>query len=149
MKTVPRKKRIEEINPASLTEPTFSEIDWKDFIRGIELFNSGKFWHAHEAWEQVWRRHDEDSRLFLQGIIQMAAAYHLLVEKRRLTGAISNFNKALPRLRLFDPKFLGIDVAVLIHAIEEAKRKAQQLEENALNQFNIDLVPKIELQRSK
>jgi predicted metal-dependent hydrolase len=72
------RKSVDEIDPTKLRELTFTNQDWEDFNRGIQLFNAGKFWHAHEAWEQVWRRHHEDSRLFMQGLIQMAAAFHLL-----------------------------------------------------------------------
>ena len=95
---LPRKRSVEDVDRTKLTEPTFTDEDWEDFNRGIQLFNAGKFWHAHEAWEQVWRRHHEESRLFIQGLIQMAAAFHLMIEKRRLTGALSNFEKAFNQL---------------------------------------------------
>ena len=25
------------------------------FIEGCELFDDGKFWHAHESWEDLWK----------------------------------------------------------------------------------------------
>lgn len=44
--------------------------------RGLELFNTGAYWEAHEAWEEPWRAAPRDSveRLALQGLIQLAAA---------------------------------------------------------------------------
>jgi hypothetical protein len=122
------KKTVSEIDPTKLRELALTKQDWRDFNRGIGLFNEGKFWHAHEAREQVWRRHLEDSRLFIQGLIQMAAGFHLLIAKRRYSGATSNFNKALVRLRLFELTFLDLPVTSFIEAIERAKDEIQRLE---------------------
>jgi predicted metal-dependent hydrolase len=53
-------------------------LDWTSdgFRRGAELWNRGRFWEAHEAWEAPWRaagRHTAAGR-FLQGLILLAAA---------------------------------------------------------------------------
>src|SRR3981081_2459548 len=41
---------------------------------GIDLFNSGRYWEAHEAWEEVWMpdRKGPDAS-FYKGLIQIAA----------------------------------------------------------------------------
>lgn len=43
---------------------------------GVDLFNHGYFWEAHEAWEEPWQveRRDSAHRLYLQGLIRLAAA---------------------------------------------------------------------------
>jgi predicted metal-dependent hydrolase len=46
------------------------------FRRGVELFNSGKFFESHELWEELWLQAPEPEKTFLQGMIQLAAAYH-------------------------------------------------------------------------
>jgi hypothetical protein len=137
------KKTVSEVDPAKLRELTLTEEDWQDFNRGIGLFNERKFWHAHEAWEQFWRRHLEDSRLFIQGLIQMAAGFHLLIEKQRYSGAKSNFNKALARLRLFEPTFLNLPVTSFIEAIERAKDEIQRLEKSTGAMVDRTVVPVI------
>jgi predicted metal-dependent hydrolase len=47
-----------------------------DYLYGIDLFNSGYFWEAHEAWEGLWvacgRR--GATATFLQALINLAAA---------------------------------------------------------------------------
>jgi uncharacterized protein len=49
------------------------------FLRGALLFDSGAFFEAHEAWEERWRVETHaDSRRCLQGLIQVAAAFHKL-----------------------------------------------------------------------
>ena len=137
------KKTTNEVDTTKLRDLVFTDEDWEDFSRGIDLFNAGKFWHAHEAWEQVWRRHHEDSRLFIQGLIQMAAAYYLLIEKRRYSGARNNFNKALERLRLFEPDFLNLPVTNFIRAIERAQDEIQRLEKSTEAKVDHTVVPLI------
>lgn len=42
--------------------------------RGIALFDSGRHWHAHEAWEEAWRGAPPSEQAFFQGLIHVAAA---------------------------------------------------------------------------
>jgi hypothetical protein len=43
---------------------------------GIDLFNHGYYWEAHEVWESLWRAHarTEPIARFLQALIALAAA---------------------------------------------------------------------------
>jgi hypothetical protein len=43
---------------------------------GIDLFNHGYYWEAHEAWEYVWHRtgHQGTTSEFLKGLIKLTAA---------------------------------------------------------------------------
>ena len=57
-----------------------SELAWdeqEEYLWGVDLYNHGYLWEAHEAWEGIWQacKH-EDERLanFLQGLIQCSAA---------------------------------------------------------------------------
>ena len=42
--------------------------------QGIEEFRQGRFFEAHEVWEEIWIVSTGPERLFLQGLIQLAAA---------------------------------------------------------------------------
>jgi uncharacterized protein len=46
------------------------------FRRGISLFNAAKFFEAHEVWEELWLKETGSEKMFLQGLIQVAAAFH-------------------------------------------------------------------------
>ena len=48
----------------------------KKFQRGVALFNAHKFFEAHEVWEELWLRETEAEKIFLQGLIQVAVAFH-------------------------------------------------------------------------
>jgi uncharacterized protein len=41
---------------------------------GVALYNAGRFWQAHEAFEFVWRQSAPPERPLWQGLIQAAAA---------------------------------------------------------------------------
>ncbi len=52
---------------------------WRDctaFLYGVDLFNAGFSWEAHEAWEDLWRGYprNSESGLILGGLIKLAAA---------------------------------------------------------------------------
>jgi hypothetical protein len=48
-----------------------------EYLWGVDLYNTGYFWEAHEAWEGLWQiapASEPTQRRFLQGLIQCAAA---------------------------------------------------------------------------
>ena len=136
-------KRIKAADLSNLVEPSLSELEWKDFNRGVELFNCGQFWESHEAWEEVWKRHQENSRIFFQGLIQVAAGLHQL--KRDIYhGADKHFRNALWKLRPFQPTFLGVDVGDLVAVVQAAHAQLHQLGRHRLGEFNQDFIPKIQ-----
>lgn len=112
-----RKKQIDQIRVSELFEPDLNDDELAFLGRGVKLFNEGRFWEAHEAWEELWKQRGEESRIFFQGIIQAAAGFHRIFEKALLGGATKNLEKALAKLRLFPSMFLGIDVEKLRRTI--------------------------------
>jgi len=143
-----KKKTVHEIDVSLLVEPTMSVDDWREYEEGWRLFNERKFWHAHEAWEAVWKHRPEESRIFFQGIIQLAAAYHLLLVKKRYGGMMRNFEKAEEKLRLFSSPFLRADVAKLLNAINETRKEIQRIGATHLEQFDAARIPQITLTTS-
>ncbi len=45
------------------------------FDRAVAHWNAGRFWHAHEDWEDLWNEAYDDHKRWLQGLIQYAAAF--------------------------------------------------------------------------
>ena len=140
-----KKKSVEEIDRPNIREFQLTLDQKRRFMRGIELFNERKFWEAHEAWEQVWRGREEDSRIFLQGIIQAAAAFHRVIERPSYLGALNHLEKAVKKLQLFPVRFLGINVEKLLQGIQNCLVEVQRLGTRKLDQFSIQLVPRIDV----
>lgn len=76
------------------------------------LFNSGEFFKAHEAWEEIWLAAPPDEKLFLQGLIQLAAAFHHYSRGNR-GGARSLATAALEKLEKCPEAFGGVNLAAL------------------------------------
>ena len=51
-------------------------MDSDQYLRGISLFNNAEFFDAHEALEDVWRAAPPENKKFLQGVVQVAVAFH-------------------------------------------------------------------------
>jgi predicted metal-dependent hydrolase len=58
--------------------PAEPPTEWsgsRRFLRGVDLYNHGYAWEAHEAWESMWLRPAEREQAeLLQALIQLAAA---------------------------------------------------------------------------
>ena len=82
------------------------------FEKGIDLFNEGKFFECHEAWEEVWKRSEGDAKLFYQGIIQAAVAI-LHAQRGNLTGAASLYGKSSAKIDHLPAEHMGIALGEL------------------------------------
>jgi predicted metal-dependent hydrolase len=86
----------------------------EQYLQGIELFNAGKFWHAHESWEEAWlAAEDEQLKLFYKGIIQTAAAL-VHWQKGNPKGLHLNWAKARVKLEQLPPEMMGLGIRKLI-----------------------------------
>lgn len=85
---------------------------------GIELFNAGRYWEAHEAWEEAWTpdRHGPD-RGFYKGLIQVAAAC-LHYQRGNRRGAVNKWRSGLEQLRPYPKSHRQVDLAALVRAVE-------------------------------
>ncbi len=93
-------------------------LDWtqRDLFEGLRCFHSGAFFEAHEHWESVWLVAHEPEKTFLQGLIQVAAAFHHF-QRGNCAGTISLLGSALRRLDKYPHVFAGVVVAPLRVAI--------------------------------
>ena len=93
----------------------------KLYFDGIELFNGGEFFEAHEAWEDAWHMAYGLKHSFYQGLIQCAVA---LEHYRRSNprGVLSLYNSYRPKFRDVPPVFMGLDVTRFLAEMHEALR---------------------------
>jgi uncharacterized protein len=93
------------------------------FRRGITLFNARKFFEAHEVWEELWLAELEPEKTFLQGLIQLAAAFHHH-GRGNSRGTQSLLAAGLAKLEHFPVDHRGLELAKLL---TEAKSCAEML----------------------
>jgi uncharacterized protein len=113
------KKPLSQIDLTLVSQFVLTLEEEEHLDRGILLFNAGKFWEAHEVWEAIWQQRPEDSRFFVQGLIQLAAAYHQL-GRQIYRGVVIHLRQAEERLKLFPADFLRINVAELLEVVRES-----------------------------
>ena len=59
------------------------------FLWGLDLFNHGYYWEAHEAWERLWQVADRDGplRMLFKGLILLSAAGVKIRERKHVAAA--------------------------------------------------------------
>jgi uncharacterized protein len=94
------------------------KFDWTRgaLAEGLRLYDAGEFFAAHEEWESLWLRAQEPDKTFLQGLIQVTAAFHHLRRNNPLGTALL-LQAALHRLERFPASFGGVSVSLLCNDI--------------------------------
>jgi hypothetical protein len=97
---------------------------WREnglYLWGVDLYNHGYLWEAHEAWETQWHaaKHDVDQADVLQGLIQCAAAcLKIPMEQPRglekLAAAGTGRLERVARER--GGRYMGLDLAAFVQA---------------------------------
>jgi predicted metal-dependent hydrolase len=95
------------------------------FERGLAHFNAREFFEAHEVWEEVWLVEAEPEKTFLQGIIQIAAAFHHYRRGNR-DGAETLLAAGIVKISRFPSDHRGL---AILDLREEAKSWARALGE--------------------
>ncbi|MFZ3214244.1 MAG: DUF309 domain-containing protein, partial [Terriglobales bacterium] len=95
-------------------------MDSAKFQHGIELFNAGSFFEAHEVLEDVWREAHGEEKKFLQAVIQAAVGLHHH-STGNITGACSLLARASRKLADYPGAYCGIAVEGLRVSLEEWK----------------------------
>jgi predicted metal-dependent hydrolase len=85
---------------------------------GVNFFNQGRFFEAHETWEMLYQRAEINDKAFLEGLIQLAAACRLIEDFGEIKGPVKLIYQALIRFENYQPTYLDVKVADLAAAME-------------------------------
>ena len=69
----------------------------KLFFAGVDLFNQGEYFDAHEQWEEMWSEYNLPDRFFVQGLIQATVSFYHL-STGNLKGARNLMTRAIDKL---------------------------------------------------
>jgi len=86
------------------------------YQKGLEAFNSSHFYDAHEHWEEVWLETPNPDKMFLQGLIQVAAAFHHY-SRSNLLGTRNLLQAGLLKLDRFPEIHGGLEIEALRKAV--------------------------------
>jgi len=85
------------------------------YAAGWQHFAAGRFFEAHDAWEELWLADRSEARSFLQGLIQIAAAFHHGACGRDRPQAVL-LARGTARLQAYPSPYRGLDVAAFLAA---------------------------------
>lgn len=93
-------------------------MDRKEFARGIALFNRAEFFEAHEVLEDIWRASPPENKKHLQGLVQVAVAFHHYSTGNRV-GMRSVLERALKNLNGYPNHLGGIRCELLMGSLRD------------------------------
>jgi predicted metal-dependent hydrolase len=111
---------------------------------GINLFNQGRFFECHEVLEPFYLETEDVNKPFLEGLIQLAAAFRMVHDFGEVESAVRMIYQALIRFENYQPVFLDIRVKQLSEAMEAWAKAAEAAGSAPVSRS----IPRIPLRRS-
>ena len=90
-------------------DTTRSGIYPRHYLEGIEHFNAGRYFDAHEVWEEIWLRSSGDTKMFYQMLIQAAVGLHHF-ERGNIRGARGMYNNVVDKLERLPSFIMSLDL---------------------------------------
>lgn len=117
-------------------------MNGEDFKRGVQEFNCGFFFEAHDTLEEIWMEASGSDRLFLQGLIQVSVGcYHLSNENYK--GATSQLTKGLGKLDRYRPSYAGMELEEFTRSVVRLLALAECGLAGERIHFDESIVPKL------
>lgn len=114
-------------------------------LRGLDLFNAGEYFEAHEVLETAWRAEDRPIRELYRGILQVGVGYYHLLNGN-YDGALKVLHRARPWLEPFGSRCLGIDLDALRADFTAVETELRRLGPSGISRFNRRLLKPIRYQ---
>ncbi len=104
-------------------------------LKGLQMFNKGEYFEAHEFLEDAWNEDSSPSRNVYKGVLQVAVAY-LQIERSNYRGAIKMFLRSRQWLSPLPDTCRGINIAQLRQDAERVHRQILDLGPAGIEKFN-------------
>lgn len=128
--------------PQPTTHDCFGQIH-PMAVKGIELFNAGYYWKAHEALEEAWLDEVGEVRHLYRGILQAGVTY-LHVERNNYRGAIKVYQRSLRWLTPFPDICRGINIGQLKADLNQVIAEINRLGQDHMDKFDRSLLKPIQ-----
>jgi hypothetical protein len=104
-------------------------------LRGLEAFNHGEYFEAHELLEAAWNQDATPAKELYRAILQVAVAY-LQIERRNYNGAVKMFQRMRQWFEPLPDECRGVDVKNLHAAAEHAYALLLELGRQRIHEFD-------------
>lgn len=114
------------------------------FEEGLAAYEAGDYYEAHEKWEEIWNdEEDDEHRLFLQALIQIASALHKLTHAVEPRGALRLLDRALEKTAGLPEVHGGVALGALREGVARFRKEAERAVGGDLRSLDLSLVPRI------
>jgi hypothetical protein len=100
-------------------DSTAIEVYSREYLQGIEDFNAGRYFDAHEIWEEIWLRSSGETKLFYQMLIQAAVGLHHY-ERGNARGARGMHANVIEKLSRLPSTYMSLDLVDFSRQFEVA-----------------------------
>jgi len=107
-------------------------------IKGMQLFNEGEYWLAHEALEEAWNEEDGAVRELYRAILQTAVVY-LHITRDNYNGAIKVYGRVQKWIQPWPEECRGIQIGQLRRDLEAVIAEVKRLGPDRLTEFDRSL----------
>jgi len=108
-------------------------------LQGIELFNKGAYFDAHEYLEEAWFKDTSMGRELYRAILQIAVAY-MHIEKHNFDGAVKMFWRVRQWIEPLPSTCRGVDVETLRTDSREAYNTLVALGRDGITEFELSML---------
>jgi uncharacterized protein len=108
-------------------------------IKGMELFNAGEYWLAHEELEQAWKEETGAVRELYRAILQTAVIY-LHITRTNYNGAIKVYGRVQKWITPWPQVCRGIEIGQLRGDLEVVIAEVRRLGPDRLAGFDRSLL---------
>ena len=112
-------------------------------IQGLELFNLGRYFEAHEALEAAWRAESGPVRDLYRGILQVGVAY-LHIKNHNFPGALKVCQRCRKWLLPWPETCRGVEVGRLRRDLETVMTSLQKLGPQQILEFEPALLKPVQ-----
>jgi hypothetical protein len=116
-------------------------------IQGIQAFNRGDYFAAHEDLEIAWREEAGPLREVYRGILQIGLAYYHII-RGNFPGAVKMFQRSKPWLAPFPAYYRGINIFRLRTEAAQAETELLSLGPEKIKTFNRVLMKPVAVEES-
>jgi hypothetical protein len=116
--------------------------------KGLQLFNSGEYFEAHEALEDAWNAEAGDAKNLYRGILQTAVVY-LHITRGNYNGAVKVYDRSIKWLEELPDICKGVHLGELRSNAEMVIKEIQKLGEERIAEFDIKLLKPVKWDEGK
>ena len=112
-------------------------------VKGLEQFNRGKYFEAHDMLELAWMEDDSPGRDLYRAILQVSVAYYQTL-RGNYNGAVKMFLRVRKWLDPLPEKCQGINIEKLRQEVREINQALVELGPERIDEIDLGLMKPVE-----